>query len=309
MSIQQIDLEVQSQDLSLTREKLIADFLAGADLDLTGGNVDATFINLKDAVLAQSPATLSQLQAAIAGIDGNMLLKGALDASAIGSQLDDVEAGWWYKVTVAGTLFGTNPIELAVGDNLYCQTTVVGTPDDGADFFKVDNTESPDILRDGDIVNDLTTGGVDKVLSAQQGVVLKGLIDLLQIELNATQTGAGLEADGTYSPNGAANYIATATSLKDADNLLDAQVKINSDALAAQGADEFNEKPATTVGVAALAPLANLPVLPGTERVYWNGLRADEGAGNDYTIVYATGVITMAVNMKVKDKIQVDYKY
>jgi len=53
----------------------------------------------------------------------------------------------------------------------------------------------------------------------------------IQTELDATQTGAGLGADGTYAANGGANYISTATSLKNADNLLDAQLKSTQDDL------------------------------------------------------------------------------
>lgn len=51
----------------------------------------------------------------------------------------------------------------------------------------------------------------------------------IQNELDATQTGAGLNANGTYSANGTANYISTAVSLKNADNLLDAQLKTVAD--------------------------------------------------------------------------------
>lgn len=47
----------------------------------------------------------------------------------------------------------------------------------------------------------------------------------VQAELDATQVGAGLGTDGSYSANGSANYIATSTSLKDADNDLDAALK------------------------------------------------------------------------------------
>lgn len=52
----------------------------------------------------------------------------------------------------------------------------------------------------------------------------------LQSELDATQTGAGLGADGSYSPKGDANYISSAVSLKDADNKLDAALKAEYDA-------------------------------------------------------------------------------
>lgn len=54
----------------------------------------------------------------------------------------------------------------------------------------------------------------------------------LQTELDATQTGAGLDADGGYTPDGSADYISSATSLKNADSLLDDQIKANADAIA-----------------------------------------------------------------------------
>ena len=46
----------------------------------------------------------------------------------------------------------------------------------------------------------------------------------IQSELDATQTGAGLESDGTYTPNDESNYIKEATSLKDADNKIDTEL-------------------------------------------------------------------------------------
>jgi len=77
------------------------------------------------------------------------------------------------------------------------------------------------------INNELKTGGSDA-------------IDALQSELDTTQTGAGLETTGSYSayptynettePTGA-HYIDSATSLKEADKLLDTQVKANADAI------------------------------------------------------------------------------
>lgn len=57
-----------------------------------------------------------------------------------------------------------------------------------------------------------------------------GSIAAVQAEIDATQTGAGLEADGSYAPDVAANYTSTATSLKDADSKLDAAIKTVDDA-------------------------------------------------------------------------------
>ena len=57
-------------------------------------------------------------------------------------------------------------------------------------------------------------------------------VNAASAELDATQTGAGLNSDGSYSANGSANYISSATSLADADDKLDAQIKTNADAIA-----------------------------------------------------------------------------
>ena len=59
-------------------------------------------------------------------------------------------------------------------------------------------------------------------------------VSAVQLELDATQSGAGLAADGSYTAEALSNYLSAATDLKDADNKLDAQVKIVADALAAE---------------------------------------------------------------------------
>ena len=76
--------------------------------------------------------------------------------------------------------------------------------------------------------------------------VLQASITALETEMTATQTGAGLGTDGTYTANGTANYIATASSLKDADNKLDAAIKINTDGLATETAARISADSAET---------------------------------------------------------------
>ena len=59
----------------------------------------------------------------------------------------------------------------------------------------------------------------------------------LQSELDATQAGAGLGANGAYTANGSANYISSVATLQAADNALDAQIKTNADAIASNDSD------------------------------------------------------------------------
>lgn len=48
--------------------------------------------------------------------------------------------------------------------------------------YNYEGTVAANLVEDKDIVNDLTTGGTSKVLSAEQGKVLKGLVDASQPE-------------------------------------------------------------------------------------------------------------------------------
>jgi aspartate ammonia-lyase len=57
----------------------------------------------------------------------------------------------------------------------------------------------------------------------------------LQAELDATQVGAGLNTNGSYSAPTSSNYLASATSLKNADSLLDTQLKSVADDVATLG--------------------------------------------------------------------------
>lgn len=94
------------------------------------------------------------------------------------------------------------------------------------------NTTAQDLIPAiNELVSDISSG--DSALQTS--------IDAVQTELNTTQTGAGLNASGTYSANGSANYIDNATSLKDADNKLDTQVKINADGLAQEITNRQND--------------------------------------------------------------------
>jgi hypothetical protein len=83
---------------------------------------------------------------------------------------------------------------------------------------------------------DALTSEVDSSAQAISDIGTGSLADI-QTEIDTSQTGAGLETDGQYVADGTTNYITTATSLKNADKLIDAQVKVNADALAQEVTD------------------------------------------------------------------------
>jgi hypothetical protein len=65
----------------------------------------------------------------------------------------------------------------------------------------------------------------------------EGDINAIELEVGTIESGAGLNSNGTYTPDATAHYISAASSLKNADSLLDDQVKINADAISAAQAE------------------------------------------------------------------------
>lgn len=67
-----------------------------------------------------------------------------------------------------------------------------------------------------------------------------GSLSAVQAELDATQLGAGLEIDGSYLADPLTFYIPTASSLKNADFILDATIKIARDEIATEVTSRFD---------------------------------------------------------------------
>jgi len=84
---------------------------------------------------------------------------------------------------------------------------------------------------------------LDNALITYDGVIGQEITDrengdnALQSELDATQSGAGLNNDGSYTAPVVTNYLSSATSLKNADELLDDQIKTVADDLAQEVLD------------------------------------------------------------------------
>jgi hypothetical protein len=90
------------------------------------------------------------------------------------------------------------------------------------------NGGTGNLMADGDVTvgGDLSvTGTISSPTITALEASISGDVTALQAELDATQTGAGLNADGTYTANAGANYIASSSSLQDADNDLDTALK------------------------------------------------------------------------------------
>ena len=128
-------------------DKVISANLANDQLALkvkTADIVDALDSEVTDVPLSAAQGKV--LKDIIDGLSGGLVYKGGFDAS--GDKLPaDVTKGWLYKITVAGTIDG---LEMEVNDTIFANKDVTGDTA-AADWDKIDNTEAPDILRDGDV--------------------------------------------------------------------------------------------------------------------------------------------------------------
>lgn len=95
----------------------------------------------------------------------------------------------------------------------------------------------------------------DAILKTYDGVVVKALgagADTGTVaDLNATKVGAGLNTNGSYIVPTGTNHLGTATSLANADTLLDAAVKVVADAIAAEATTRAGADSAASAALAS----------------------------------------------------------
>ena len=80
-------------------------------------------------------------------------------------------------------------------------------------------------------------------------------VSSLQSEVDATQTGAGLGANGAYSANASTNYLGSVASLKAADEALDSQLKTVADAVASNDTDISSLQSSVSTNASAISTL------------------------------------------------------
>lgn len=190
---------------TVVKDDLVLDILGGQDWDLSNGAKNATIKGLKDAVLGDSPATKDQLDALAALVEQSIVLRGTLAAPATmtGTATGNayIDAGNGYNsgdkffisgsgdLTVSDGVIAVNSGDSITIINDVASNALIAV----ADIHKTDNTESSDILRTGDVVDNVTSSGVaDAPLSANQGFILKGLIDSLDALVNSRTYGEEL---------------------------------------------------------------------------------------------------------------------
>ena len=145
-----------------------------------------------------------------------------------------------------------------------------------------------DLIGDGSALPETDTtlvGGINNLHADVADIEAFNLA--LQTEVDATQTGAGLAADGSYTADMNANYISTVTSLKNADSVLDSALKVEENARIAKDNALQTEVDGTQVGA-------------GLEE---NGSYAAIGAYNETSNVNGGHYIGNATSLKAADKV------
>ena len=227
-----------------------------------------------DATIAVTPAGL---QSALSGVVGGLTYIEPWSAITATPDLSNAKKGYFYLVSGAGERYG---IDWQVGDHLVINEDMGGTIDPNkidkidntesianlGDLLDVTlaSEASGQVLRYSGTewvnaqlsASDVSGVAADSDLTALEARVTtnegdistidgrvtanEGDISNLQTEVNAIEAGAGLSSTGSYSPDLTADYISTASSLKNADSLLDDQIKINADAISASATNISN---------------------------------------------------------------------
>lgn len=274
--IDQEILDRQSADTTLQNNidaeesrALAAEGVLQGNIDVVSGDLAQEILDRQADVDAEETRALAAEAVLNGYIDGLGISITAIEANIIG--IDDA------KVNRAGdTMTGPLVIEDSVNpsNNITISSgNVQVTLDDGSNVFynashgidvilEKDDTGNngiyhyAEIAADGiSLYNDDGNGGpqsafiptndfqvtTKKYVDDEIAALSSGGVAAVQSELDATQVGAGLGTDGSYSTPVGTNYLGSAVSLKDADSKLDIQIKTVSDGLAQEILDRISD--------------------------------------------------------------------
>ena len=185
-------------------------------------------INALDSQLSNTQSDLDTAEASLASLTTTVGNKA--DSSTVSSLQSEVDA------TQTGVGLNANGSYSAHTSSNYINGATSVKSALGLLDAQVDTNET-DIAALTSTVSTLTAGSG----------ATSGQITVLQNEIDATQTGAGLSSSGAYTAPGSSNYLGSASSLKDADDKLDAQIKTNADAIALKASTSSVNSLTTTV--------------------------------------------------------------
>ena len=212
----------------------------GTDLEITdGGSVQTVDLSILDNTNLQAELDTTQTGAGLA-TDGTYSANTTANYIAGATALNDADDKLDAQAKVNADAISANNTNLQA--ELDTTQTGAGLATDGT--YSANTTAN--YIAGATALND-----ADDKLDAQAKVnadAISANNTNLQAELDTTQTGAGLATDGTYSANTTANYIAGATALNDADDKLDAQAKVNADAISANNTNLQAELDTTQTG-------------------------------------------------------------
>ena len=331
-------------DANVTEAKLAVD--AVITVKILDANVTTAKIadaNVTEAKLAVDAVTTVKIldanvtNAKLAkGIDAEKLADGSVDNSElqyIGNLTSDAQTQLDAKLALAG---GTMTGAIDMGSNSISNLQTPTDNSDAANKSYVDNAVAGAAITPQNLVAlalkaDLnspeltgvplaptaalatntdqiaTTKYVDTAVAGITGG--EGGTAAIQAELDLTQTGVGLGTDGSYSANLDMEYISGATSVVDATELLDTQVKTNAAAI------EINTAKASMVlgtsSTTALAGDTSLLQLGTTTTTalagdtdgveYIGSLTSNAQTQLDAKLALAGGTMTGAINMGTKN--------
>jgi len=173
----------------------------------------------------------------------------------------------------------THTANIATNAGLIASNTAVGTANAASIASILTNTDPAALDSLTEIVADfqsadVTLQAIDTAATTDRALIRTQFATAdasIQTELDATQVGAGLNANGSWTAHSGTNHIDGAGSMKAVGPLLDTQVKVNADAIAAE---------AVTARAAEVANAALVTAEAATARAA-EGVNAAAIASND----------------------------
>ena len=172
-------------------------------------DTDASLTANSDTKIATQKAVKSYVDGKTSALASGLDYKDILDASNSANLPSTIKKGDFYKISVAGTI---GSVDLQIGDMLIANTTKASAITI-ADFDKVDNTESADILRTGNISTDADLSVDGSKLTDR--ATIKTALDKKADKVTSAVNGnfAGLDANGNLTDSGkkASDFVTTSS--------------------------------------------------------------------------------------------------